>query len=276
MSNLTHLTPAQRTARDIWTSGNYPEVADRLIRGFGPALVEELRIGPGQRVLDLACGAGNVAIPAAVAGADVTGLDIAPALLARGAAEAWAAGVDVTWVEGDAEALPFEDASFDVVTSAVGVMFCPAHERAAAELVRVCRPGGSIGLIAWTPEGLIGSLFGVLAPYAAPPPAGARAGSLWGTEQYVRELLGDAVDELCSERRSILFDGVAPDAFVNLMRASYGPVLRVFERLQDDRARADELDAALRRFARARNQGAPGAPRLESEYQLTVARRRAD
>lgn len=96
MSNLTHLTPAQRTARDIWTSGNYPEVADRLIRGFGPALVEELRIGPGQRVLDLACGAGNVAIPAAVAGADVTGLDIAPALLARGAAEAWAGSAPPT------------------------------------------------------------------------------------------------------------------------------------------------------------------------------------
>jgi ubiquinone/menaquinone biosynthesis C-methylase UbiE len=276
MSKLAYLNPAQRTARDIWTSGNYPEVADRLIRGFGPTLVEELRIGPGQRVLDIACGAGNVAIPAAVAGADVTGLDITPALLARGSAEAWAAGVDVTWVEGDAESLPFDDASFDVVTSAVGVMFCPSHERAAAELLRVCRPGGSMGLIAWTPEGLIGALFGVLAPYAPAPPAGSKAGSLWGNEEYVSELLGDAVDELYSERRSILFDGVAPDAFVNLMRVSYGPVLRIFERLRDDRARADELDGALRRFARACNQGQPGAPWLESEYQLTLARRRAD
>jgi 2-polyprenyl-6-hydroxyphenyl methylase/3-demethylubiquinone-9 3-methyltransferase len=275
MSSLTDLTPAQKTARDIWTSGNYPEVADRLIRAFGPTLVQELRIGPGQRVLDVACGAGNVAIQAALAGAAVTALDITPALLARGAAEAWAAGVDVSWVDGDAESLPFEDGSFDVVTSAVGVMFCASHERAAAELVRVCRPGGDIGLINWTPDGLIGSMFPVLGPYLPAPPAGAKPGSLWGTEDYVAELLGDGVDELCSERRSVLFDGVAPDAFVNLMRASYGPVLRVFERLRDDRARSDELDGALRRFARQWNTGEPGNPRLESEYQLTLARRRA-
>jgi ubiquinone/menaquinone biosynthesis C-methylase UbiE len=140
MSSLTQLTPAQRTARDVWTSGNYPEVAEQLIRAFGPTLVDELRIGPGQQVLDVACGAGNVAIPAAVAGAEVTGVDIAPALLDQGAANARAGEVDVTWVEGDAEALPFDDASFDVVTSAVGVMFCGSHAKAAAELVRVCVP----------------------------------------------------------------------------------------------------------------------------------------
>src|SRR6476646_11823571 len=110
MSNLTYLTPAQRTARDVWTSGNYPEVAERLIRGFGPVLVDELQIGPGQRVLDVACGAGNVAIPAALTGADVTGLDIAPALLEQGAANAWAADVDIQWLAGDAPPLPFHDA----------------------------------------------------------------------------------------------------------------------------------------------------------------------
>jgi ubiquinone/menaquinone biosynthesis C-methylase UbiE len=204
----------------------------------------------------------------------VTALDITPALLERGAANAWAAGVDVTWVEGDAEALPFADASFDVVTSAVGVMFCASHERAAAELLRVCRPGGAIGLISWTPEGLIGSMFGILAPNLPPPPAGTRPGSLWGTEEYVSELLGDGTDELYSERRQILFENLTPDAFVDLMRTSYGPVMRVFESL-DDWARTDELDAALRRFARTFNQGVPGEPRLESEYQLTLARRRA-
>jgi SAM-dependent methyltransferase len=274
MSSLTQLTPAQRTARDVWTSGNYPEVAEQLIRAFGPTLVDELRIGPGQQVLDVACGAGNVAIPAAIAGAEVTGLDIAPALLNQGAVNAWAAEVGVTWVEGDAEALPFDDASFDVVTSAVGVMFCSSHKKAAAELVRVCRPGGAIGLINWTPEGLIGSMFPVLAPFMPAPPAGAKPGSLWGTEAYVSELLGDGVDELYSERRHVLFEGLAPDAFVDLMRVNYGPVLRVFERLADDRARADELDAALRRYVRGCNQGEPGRPRLESEYQLTLARRR--
>ena len=237
-------------------------------------LVDELRIGPGQRVLDVACGAGNVAIPAALAGADVTGLDIAPALLEQGAADAWAAEADIEWVEGDAQGMPFDDAGFDVVTSAVGVMFCPSHEQAAAELVRVCRPGGSIGLINWTPEGLIGSMFGVLAPFMPPPAPGARPGSLWGTEEHVSALLGDAIDEFYCERKTILFEGLAPDAFVDLMRASYGPVLRVFEQLEDF-ARADELDAELRRFARSLNQGVPGKPRLESEYMLTLARRRA-
>jgi ubiquinone/menaquinone biosynthesis C-methylase UbiE len=225
-------------------------------------------------VLDVACGAGNVAIPAAAAGADVTGLDIAPALLEQGAHDACEAGIDIEWVEGDAQALPFDDASFDVVTSAVGVMFCPSHEQAAAELVRVCRPGGSIGLINWTPEGLIGSIFGVLAPFMPPAAPGASPASLWGTEEHVSWLLGDAIDEFLCERRTILFEGIAPDAFVDLMRASYGPVLRVFEQL-DDWARADELDAALRRFARKLNQGVPGEPRLESEYLLTLARRRA-
>jgi SAM-dependent methyltransferase len=271
---LTELTPAQQTARDVWTSGNYAEVADRLIRRFGPTLVEELQIHGGQKVLDVACGAGNVAIPAAFAGADVTGLDITPVLLERGEKLAAASGVDVTWVDGDAEAMPFADASFDVVTSAVGVMFCPSHEKAAAELVRVCRPGGSIGLIAWTPEGLIGSLFGVLKPFAAAPPPGAKPAPLWGTEAHVSELLGDGVDELHSERRMVLFEGLTPDSFVDLMRASYGPVLRVFARLADDPARTGELDAALRRFVREFDLGEPGSPRLEAEYQLTLARRR--
>jgi SAM-dependent methyltransferase len=274
MHTLTDLTPAQQMARDVWTSGNYAEVADRLIRRFGPTLVEELDIQRGLKVLDVACGAGNVAIPAALAGADVTGLDITPALLQRGAVLAAASGVDVTWVDGDAEDMPFADASFDAVTSAVGVMFCPSHEKAAAELVRVCRPGGSIGLIAWTPEGLIGSLFGVLKPFAPAPPPGAKPGPLWGTESHVAELLGDAVDELHSERRMVLFEGLTPDSFVDLMKASYGPVLRVFARIADDPARTAELDAALRSFARDFDLGAPGAPRLEAEYQLTLARRR--
>jgi hypothetical protein len=158
--------------------------------------------------------------------------------------------------------------------SAVGVMFCASHERAAAELVRVCRPGGTIGLIAWTPEGLIGSMFGVLRPYVPPPPAGTQPGPLWGTEAHVRELLGEAVEELSSERRTILYEGVSPEGFVDLMRDSYGPVLRVYARLADDPARRDELDAALRAFAHARDLGTAEAPRLEAEYQLTTARRR--
>lgn len=273
MSTLKDLTPAQQTARDIWTSGDYPEVADRLIRGFGPTLVEELKIHGGQQMLDIACGDGNVAIPAAVAGADVTGTDITPALLERGEIKAAEAGADIDWVEADAEALPFPDASFDIVTSAVGVMFCPNHQEAADELVRVCRPGGKIGLIAWTPEGLIGSLFSVLAPYAPPPPAGTQPGPLWGTDEHVRTLLGTGVTELRNERRKIVFDGLTPDSFVDLMRVNYGPVLRVFNRLADDPGRTEALDASLRRFVRTHDHGEPGRSRLEAEYQLTLARR---
>lgn len=272
MHVLTDLTPAQQTARDVWTSGDYAEVADKLIRGFGPLLVSELRIHGGQRVLDVACGAGNVAIPAAIAGADVTALDITPVLLERGAANAAAAAVDIDWVEGDAESLPFADDSFDVVTSAVGVMFTAQHAKAAAELVRVCRPGGSIGLVNWTPEGLIGSLLGILKPYMPPPPAGAKPGPLWGTEDYVTELLGEGIDELHNERRLQLFEGFTPDSFVDFMRANYGPVLRVFARLEDDPARTEELDTALRTFVRRFDNGTPGSPRLEAEYQLTLAR----
>lgn len=138
----------------------------------------------------------------------------------------------------------------------------------------MCRPGGDIGLISWTPEGLIGSLLGIIKPFAPPPPAGTKPGPLWGTADYVTELLGDAVDELCNERRMILFEGLTPDSFVDLMRNSYGPVLRVYARLADDPARTAELDAALRSFVREFDLGTPGSPRLEAEYQLTLARRR--
>jgi SAM-dependent methyltransferase len=274
MNTLTDLTPAQEMARAVWTAGDYPEVADRLINRFGPTLVDSLAIGPGQQVLDVACGAGNVAIPAAAAGADVTGLDITPALLERGVVNASAAGVDVTWVEGDAEALPFADASFDVVTSAVGVMFCANHEKAADELVRVCRPGGSIGLIAWTPEGLIGSMFSVLAPYLPAPPPGAKPGPLWGTDGHVRALLGNAVKDVRNERSMVLFEGFTPDSFVDFMRINYGPVMRVFDRLADDPARTAALDSALRKFTHGHDHGEPGRPHLQAEYQLTRATRR--
>jgi ubiquinone/menaquinone biosynthesis C-methylase UbiE len=271
MSSVSEPTTAQRTARDVWRSGDYPTVVDRLITGFGPTLVEAAGIGPGQRVLDVACGAGNVAIPAAAAGADVTGLDITPELLERGAAEAAAAGVEVAWVEGDAQAMPFADASFDVVVSAVGVMFAPDHDAAAAELLRVCRPGGTIALISWTPDGTIGRLFGVIGPFAAPPAPGARPGSLWGTASHVRDLLGDGVEDLESTRDEITFDVPTPDAFVDLMRDCYGPVLKVYGRVGDDAARTAELDAALRAFAR---ESASPSGELASAYQLTVCRRR--
>jgi SAM-dependent methyltransferase len=270
MSSVQEPTVAQKAAREVWRSGDYPTVVDRLITGFGPILTRAAGIGPGQRVLDVACGSGNVSIPAAATGADVTGLDITPELLERGAAEAAAAGVEVAWVEGDAQALPFADASFDTVISAVGVMFAPDHERTAAELLRVCRPGGTIGLISWTPDGTIGRLFGVIGPYAAAPAPGAKPGSLWGTPSHLRDLFGDAVENVQHSRDDIPFDVAGPDGFVDLMRDCYGPVLKVYGRHADDAARTAELDAALRAFA---TECAGPSGEMSATYQLTVCRR---
>lgn len=155
--------------RALWALGNYTSVATDVIAPLGPTLVTALVIGPDDRVLDIAAGAGNVAIPAALTGADVTASDLCPELLADGERLAADRGATLVWQEADAEALPYPDASFDVVSSCVGVMFAPHHQQAADELVRVCRPGGRIGLISWTPAGFIGRMFGVMRPYAAPP-----------------------------------------------------------------------------------------------------------
>ena len=271
MTSTTALTPAQRTAQEIWSSGDYPEVARRLITGFGPVLVEAAGITAGTRVLDVACGAGNVTIPAAMTGADVTGLDITAELLEQAATEAAAADVDLALVQGDAQALPFADASFDVVVSAVGVMFCPDHDAAASELLRVTRPGGTIGLVSWTPDGVIGRLLGVIGPFAPPPPAGSRPGPLWGTPAHVADLLGEGVTDLVNERREIAFEGLSPDGFIDLMRDCYGPVLRVYGLNAGEPARLAELDRSLRAFAR---ECAGPDGRLSAAYQLTTATRR--
>src|SRR3954451_15756538 len=179
--------------RALWASGDYPAVAAELIPGFGPEIVRACEIQPGDRVLDIAAGSGNAAIPAAEAGAVVTASDLTPELFDAGRRIASARGVELEWVEADAEALPFADDSYDVVMSTVGVMFAPHHQAAADELVRVCRPGGTIGMINWTPEGFIGQLFPTIKPYAPPPPEGANPPPLWGDERHLRGLLGARV-----------------------------------------------------------------------------------
>jgi SAM-dependent methyltransferase len=160
--------------RAMWASGDYPALAHDLIADLGPALVDACGVRPRMRVLDVAAGAGNAALVAADAGADVVAGDLTPELFAAGRAAAAERGVEVTWREADAEALPFADAAFDVVMSCVGVMFAPHHQQAADELVRVCRPGGTIGLLNWAPDGFIGQMFALTKPYAAPPPLGAQ------------------------------------------------------------------------------------------------------
>ena len=182
--------------RALWASGDYPAVAAELIPEFGPEIVRACGVQAGDRVLDIAAGSGNAAIPAAEAGAIVTASDLTPELFDAGRRIAAARGVELEWVEADAEALPFADDSYDVVMSTVGVMFAPHHQAAADELIRVCRPGGTIGLINWTPQGFIGNLFATMKPYAPPPPPGASPAPLWGDEDHVRELFGDRVTNL--------------------------------------------------------------------------------
>ena len=177
----------------MWALGNYHAVASEIIASLGPIVVEAAHMGPGQRVHDVAAGSGNVAIPAARTGAEVVATDLTPALLERGREIAEAEGLAVRWVAADAEALPCDEGEFDTVVSCVGVMFAPHHQQVADELVRVVRPGGTIALLSWTPEGFIGQMFATMKPYAPPPPAGAQPPPLWGHVDHVRALLGDRV-----------------------------------------------------------------------------------
>jgi SAM-dependent methyltransferase len=259
--------------RAMWGLGDYPAVATDLISDLGPVLVEAAGIGSGDRVLDVAAGSGNTAIPAALAGAQVVASDLTPELFERGRQDAAARGAELEWVEADAESLPFPDDDFDAVVSSVGVMFAPHHQATADELVRVCRPGGTIGLINWTPEGFIGQLFATMKPYAPPPPPGAQPPPLWGNEDHVRELLGDRVTDLTAERKSVTVDHFGePDGFRNYFKANYGPTIATYRFIADDPGRVAELDQAIDDLARRFDQGG-GA--LDWEYLLLVARKRS-
>src|SRR5215210_4584845 len=156
--------------RAMWASGNYPSMVETFLLPLGPRLVEACGIGPGKKVLDVAAGTGNASIVAAQTGADVTASDLTPELLEAGRARAETEGVTLEWAEADAENLPFDDESYDVVMSSIGAMFAPRHQEVADELVRVCKPGGTIALLSWTPEGMIGALFRTMGPFAPPPP----------------------------------------------------------------------------------------------------------
>ena len=260
--------------RAMWASGDYPTLATDLIAGLGPVLVEEAGVRPGDRVLDVAAGSGNAAIPAAAAGGRVVASDLTPELFDAGRRAAAAAGVELDWREADAEALPFADGEFDVVLSCVGVMFAPHHRSAADELVRVCRPGGTIGLISWTPEGFIGRLFATMKPYAPPPPPGAQPPPLWGSEEHVRDLLGDRVSDLSARRRTLTVDRFTrPEDFRDYFKARYGPTIAVFRSLADDPERVAALDEALVDLARQHLRTDGDRPVMEWEYLLVTARR---
>lgn len=258
--------------RAIWATGDYPKVAAELVAPLGPVLVEACGIGPGDRVLDVAAGTGNAAIPAAAAGAAVVASDLTPELLEHGRVLAERRGVDLQWQEANAEALPFGDDAFDTVMSCIGVMFAPHHQPAADELVRVCRPGGTIGLISWTPEGQIGRLFAAMKPHVPPPPPGVQPPPLWGNENHVRELLGDRVDVVVAERRMLDITAF-PDgaAFRDYFKAVYGPTITAYRAIGDDAERVRALDADI---AAVGDEFVAGPSAMGWEYLLVVAKKR--
>lgn len=245
----------------MWGAGDYPAVAARITE-IGEYCVERAGLQPGLRVLDVACGTGNATIPAAQAGADVTGLDFQPDLLEQARERAAEAGVEVDWVEGDAQNLPFEDDSFDRVLSALGHMFAPDHERTAAELKRVTREDGTISICCWTPEGSIGRMFRTSAEFAPPPP-GAVSPLLWGTEDHVRTLLGDAD----FERRELEWSDSSVEDYADFMMESFGPLLNAQEVLGE---RSGELRDAYLRHLEKENLAGDGTFRYRGEYLSAV------
>lgn len=262
--------------RAMWAFGDYPSVADEVIPSLGPALVEAAGVRAGQRVLDVAAGSGNAAIPAARLGADVVASDLTPELLAKGEKDAADAGVTLTWREADAEALPFDDDAFDVTMSCVGVMFAPHHQESADEMVRVTRAGGTIALLSWTPEGFIGQMFATMKPYVAPPPAGVQPPPLWGKEDHVRELLGDRVEDVVAERRTLSVDRFGtPEEFREFFKATYGPTIAAYRGIAEEPERVAALDAELADLAArafAATEGTPDAGTMQWEYLLLTCR----
>lgn len=259
--------------RKMWASGDYPGMVETFLLPLGPILVEACGIGPGMKVLDVASGTGNAAIRAAQAGADVTASDLTPELLEAGRRVAEAEGLALEWTEADAEHLPFEDASFDVVMSCIGAMFAPHHQQVADELVRVCRPGGTIGLLSWTPEGMIGGFFRTIGPFAPPPPPGAQPPPLWGSEDHVKELFGNRA-ELRTMERDVLDITAFEQArdWGEHFKAKYGPTI-VAQANARANGREAELEAAIDRFCDEWNLGTADKARFEQEYLVTVATR---
>ena len=261
--------------RAMWALGDYHRFAKETVWEVGPVLVAACGISPGQSVLDVAAGTGNVAIRAAEAGARVVASDLTPENFEAGRREARERGVELDWVEADAEALPFRDGEFDVVTSSFGAIFAPDHQAVANELVRVCRPGGTIGLLAFTPEGLAGEFFELFARYGPPPEPGARPPLLWGSEAHVRGLFGDRLAELSMTRGEYVERAATPEAYVQLFQATFGPLIALRGYLADRPDAAAALDRDFVEYATRANRGAPDGPaEYHYEYLLAVARTR--
>ncbi len=238
------LTEVKVRQQRTWSAGDY-SIVGATLQIVGEELCEAAGLEPDDRVLDVATGNGGTAIAAARRFCLVTGVDYVPALLARAGQRATAEGFPIRFDEGDAEQLPYADASFDALTSTFGVMFTADQPRAAGELLRVCRPGGRIALANWTPDGFIGRLFKTIGAHN-PPPAGLASPALWGTEPHLRQLFGAGITDLVAVRRDYVFRYRSPQHFLDVFRTYYGPMLTAFQAL-DDQGR-DALASDLRRL----------------------------
>jgi ubiquinone/menaquinone biosynthesis C-methylase UbiE len=253
-----------------WASGNYAVIGNQLVI-MGERLCEAVDVRSGQKVLDVATGSGNTAISATRRYCDVTGIDYVPDLIWQAKERAGAERLEITFEVGDAEGLPYPDASFDVVLSTLGVMFAPDQEKAAGELLRVCKPGGKIGLANWTPDGFIGNMFGTVGKHLPPPP-GIEPPPLWGTQERLEELFGEGVSSLHTTRRSYAFRYLSAEHFVETFRNYYGPVHKAFESL--DAAGQEALARDLEELLHNWNTSGDATVVAPSDYLEAVAVRR--
>jgi ubiquinone/menaquinone biosynthesis C-methylase UbiE len=269
-SQAPSLSSIKDRQQKTWTSGNYARIGNTLVI-MGELLCEAVNLRAGDKVLDVATGSGNTAISAARRFCAVTGIDYVPELVEQARKRAEVEGLEVTFDVGDAEDLPYPDASFDVVLSTLGVMFAPDQEKAAGELLRVCRPGGRIGLANWTPEGFIGNMFRTMGKHVPPPP-GIKPPPLWGTEERLRELLGEGVASLEMRKRSYTWRYPSAGHFVEYFRSYYGPTLKAFDSLGKDgqEALAEDLEELLEQW----NTSGDATIIVPSDYLEVVAVRR--
>jgi SAM-dependent methyltransferase len=245
---MVDLNAVKQQQQRTWATGDFAIIGWNTVFP-GELMCEAAGLRAGQRVLDVATGSGNTALSAARRNCDAVGIDYVPALIERARERAAAERLPVRFEVGDCEAIPFPDASFDVVLSVYGSIFAPQQELAAQELLRVCRSGGRIGMANWTPDGFWGQTFGLQARYI-PPPAGLRPAPEWGTEPRLRELFGDAVSSVQIERRSALFRFRSPQHWIDVFSSYFGPIMRTLEALDQERRGVylADLDATLRRF----------------------------
>jgi ubiquinone/menaquinone biosynthesis C-methylase UbiE len=260
------LVAIKRRQQATWASGDYHMIGTQIAI-VSELLIEALDLHSTERVLDVATGSGNAALAAARRGCAVVGLDFVPALLIRARRRAEADGLAADFVAGDAEDLPFDDGSFDVVSSVFGAMFAPDQDKTASELARVCRPGGRIGLVAHTPDGFIGQLFRTNARHVAPP-AGLRSPVLWGTDERLREMFGDVSTEIRSFRRTYVFRYRSPEDFLQYWRTFYGPTMKAFEAVGE--AGRDSLQTDLLNLIARFNRAEDGTMIVPTEYLETV------